>query len=374
MTNILIAVILFSVIVLFHELGHFLLAKANKVGVIEFSLGMGPRIISYVKSDEGSHVKFLGSDQYFEEKEDFMEHTIYSLKMLPFGGSCMMLEEMGERKDDRAFSRKSVWARMSVILAGPLFNIVLAFVLALVLIGYAGYDEACLTNVQPDMPLAEQGFQDGDRITEINGRNIVVNRELMYYIQFHPLSDQPIELKAERDGKEFTAVVTPKLVKDEKGNDVYRLGFAYNNSRTKAGVWNTIKYSAYEVKYWICTTIEGLGQIITGKVSPKEISGPVGIVQTVGDVVNESKADGARQVMLNILAMGILLTANLGVMNLLPILALDGGRMVFLIIEAIRRKPIPEKFENAMNMGGFAMLMVLMVVTLANDILKLFLH
>ncbi len=372
--NILIAVILFSAIILFHELGHFLLAKANKVGVIEFSLGMGPRIISFAKTKEGARVKFFGSGKYFEEHKEFEDHTIYSWKILPFGGSCMMLGEMEEIENDRAFGKKSVWARMAVIFAGPFFNFILAFILALILIGNVGYDEALLTNVKQDMPLAEQGFQDGDKITEINGRNIVVNRELMYYIQFHPLSDEPVELTAERNGKEFSAAVTPKLVKDEKGNDVYRLGFSYNPKRTKASVWQTIQYSAYEVKFWIFTTIESLGQMITGKVSAKEVSGPVGIVQVVGDVVNDSLPGGIRLVVLNILIMGILLTANLGVMNLLPIPALDGGRLLFLIIEAVRRKPLPEKFENYVNVGGFVLLMGLMVLILANDILKLMPH
>lgn len=369
--NILIAILLFSAIILFHELGHFLLAKANKVGVIEFSLGMGPRIISFAKTELGPRVKLFGSGTYFEEHEEYKDHTIYSWKILPFGGSCMMLGEMEDIEDDNAFGKKSVWARMAVIFAGPFFNFVLAFVLALILIGNVGYDEAILTNVKQDMPLAEQGFQDGDKITEINGRNIVVNRELMYYIQFHPLSDEPVELTAVRDGKEISASVTPKLVKDEQGNDVYRLGFSYNSQRTKANVWETVKYSAYEVKFWICTTIESLGQMITGKVSAKEVSGPVGIVQVVGDVVNDSLPGGVRLVVLNILIMGILLTANLGVMNLLPIPALDGGRLLFLIIEAIRRKPLPEKFENYVNVGGFVLLMGLMVLILANDILKL---
>lgn len=373
--NILIAILIFSAIILFHELGHFLLAKANHIGVIEFSLGMGPRIISYAKTEEGGQVKFFGSNKYFEEHTEFEDHTIYSWKILPFGGSCMMLGEMEDVDDDRAFGKKGVLARMSVIFAGPFFNFILAFVLALFLIGFAGYDEPFLTNVVDGMPLAEQGFQDGDKVTEINGRNIVVNRELMYYIQFHPLSEQPVELTVERDGKEFSKVVTPKLVQDEKtGKDVYRLGFSYNGNRTQAGVWDTIKYSAYEVKFWIFTTIESLGQMITGKVSAKEVSGPVGIVQVVGNVVKDSMPGGIGLVTLNMLIIGILLTANLGVMNLLPIPALDGGRLFFLIIEAIRGKPLPEKFENGVNVGGFMLLMALMVLILANDILKLIPH
>ena len=129
-------------------------------------------------------------------------------------------------------------------------------------------------------------------MTEINGRHIVVNRELKNYIQFHPLSDQPIELTVERDGQEITKSVTPRLVKDEEGKEVYRLGFSYNIDRTKAGVWENIKYSAYEVKFWIFTTIESLGQMFSGKVSAKEVSGPVGIVQVVGDVVSDSMPGG----------------------------------------------------------------------------------
>ena len=370
-TNILIAILIFSVIILFHELGHFLLAKANKVGVIEFSLGMGPRIVSFAKIDGGFRLKFFGSSKYFEEHKEFEDHTIYSWKILPLGGSCMMLGEMENLENDKAFGKKSVLARMSIIFAGPFFNFILAFALALCVIGMVGYDKAQITDVEVGMPIEQSGFQDGDIITEINGRNIVVNRELIYYLQFHPLSDGPVELKAERDGKEITATVTPKLVKNDEGQEVYRLGFAYGVGRTKTGLWDTVKYSAYEVKFWICTTMESLWQMITGKVSAKEISGPVGIIHTVGDVVDQSRKDGRKYVWLNIFSMGILLTANLGVVNLFPIPALDGGRLLFLIIEGIRKKPLPEKFESYVNAGGFALLMLLMVFTFANDILNL---
>ncbi len=370
-TNILIAILIFSVIILFHELGHFLLAKANKVGVIEFSLGMGPRIVSFAKTDGGFRLKFFGSSKYFEEHKEFEDHTIYSWKILPLGGSCMMLGEMENLENDKAFGKKSVLARMSIIFAGPFFNFILAFALALCVIGMVGYDKAQITDVEVGMPIEQSGFQDGDIITEINGRNIVVNRELIYYLQFHPLSDAPVELKAERDGKEITATVTPKLVKNDEGQEVYRLGFAYGVGRTKTGLWDTVKYSAYEVKFWICTTMESLWQMITGKVSAKEISGPVGIIHTVGDVVDQSRKDGLKYVWLNIFSMGILLTANLGVVNLFPIPVLDGGRLLFLIIEGIRKKPLPEKFESYVNAGGFALLMLLMVFTFANDILNL---
>lgn len=373
--NIFIAILIFSAIILFHELGHFLLAKANGVGVIEFSLGMGPRIISFAKTSQGKRLTFFKSSQYFEDhKEEYEDHTIYSWKLLPFGGSCMMLGEMEEIENEKAFGKKSVWARMAVIFAGPFFNFILAFVLALVVIGMVGYDKAEITNVEASMPIEEAGFQTGDVITEINGRNIVLNRELIYYLQFHPLSEAPLELTVDRNGMEYRAMVTPRLAKDAEGKEKYRLGFAYGSGRTRTGVWDTIKYSAYEVKFWIWTTVESLGQMISGKVSANDVSGPVGIIQAVGDVVDQSRPDGIKYIWLNVLSMSILLTANLGVMNLLPIPALDGGRLVFLIIEAIRRKPLPEKIENYVNVGGFALLMVLMFVILANDIWKLIPH
>lgn len=369
--NILIAILLFSAIILFHELGHFLLAKANKIGVIEFSLGMGPRILSFAKTRGGMRLKFFKSGKYFEEHEEYQGHTIYSWKILPIGGSCMMLGEMEDIEDKSAFGKKSVPARMSVIFAGPFFNFILAFVLALFVIGMVGYDRAEITNVQPGMPIEEAGFQDGDVITEINGKHIVVNRELIYYLQFHPLTSEEVELTAERGGEEITATVMPIPIKNEAGEEVYRLGFTYGNGRIRTGVWDTIKYSAYEVKFWISTTMQSLWQMVSGKVSADEISGPVGIIHTVGNVVDESRKDGIKYVVLNILSMGILLTANLGVVNLIPIPALDGGRLLFLFIEAIRRKPLPEKVENYVNLGGFALLMVLMVFTFANDIKNL---
>lgn len=369
--NILIAVILFSAIILFHELGHFLFAKANKIAVIEFSLGMGPRIISFAKTDKGCKVKFFASNKYFEDHEEFDDHTIYSWKILPFGGSCMMLGEMEDIQDDRAFGKKSVWARMSVIFGGPFFNFILAFVLSLFVIGIAGHDQATITEIEDNTPMAGSSLQVGDVITSINGQSIYIDRELGSYIQFNPFEEnQSVELVVNRNGQEIKETLVPALVKDKKGNESYKLGFLHGE-RLKTGFFETIKYSAYEVKFWIETTIKSLGMMIRGRVSAKEVSGPVGIVKVVGDVVEQSAPGGKILVLLNVLNMGILLTANLGVMNLLPIPALDGGRLLFLIIEAIRRKPIPEKVDNYITLGGFILLMALMVLILFNDIWKL---
>jgi regulator of sigma E protease len=371
--NILVAILVFSLIIIVHEFGHFIVAKWNKVGVIEFSLGMGPRLISWVKTEKGRKLFFLKSSGFFEEHPEYVEETVYSWKLLPFGGSCMMLGEEEAVEDERAFGKKSVYARMAVIFAGPFFNFILAFVLALFVIGFVGYDRPVVSEVSDDMPMQQAGVEAGDIITEINGTNIVLDRDLSSYFLFHELSDEPVEITINHSGEEKTMTVTPKLVQLEDGTEAYKLGFVHGNvSRTRVGGFALVKYSLYEVKFWITTTVQSLGQMLAGKVSTKDISGPVGIVQYIGETVSESAPSGARIVILSLMNFSIMLTANLGVMNLLPIPALDGGRLLLLIVEWIRRKPINNKVENGINMVGFAILMILMVLILGNDIMKIF--
>ncbi|WP_026835673.1 M50 family metallopeptidase [Eubacterium xylanophilum] len=369
--NIFIAIVLFSAIILFHEFGHFIVAKANKIGVIEFSLGMGPRIISYVKTDEGKVVKFFGSSSFFED-EKFKGHTIYSWKVLPFGGSCAMLGEMEQDlEEEAAFNQKSVGARMAVIFAGPFFNFILAFILAIFVIGLVGWDKAVVTGFSENSAIQEAGIKEGDLITSIDGEKIVVDREISFFLQFNQLEvGKPVQITYERDGKENTVAVNPREQVNKDGTKSVKLGF-FHGQRIKDNVLTILKYSLYEVKFWISTTLKSLYMLASGRVSVKEASGPVGIVKMVGDVVDQSAPEGLLLVVVNVLNMGILLTANLGVMNLLPIPAVDGGRLFLLVIEAIRRKPLPEKIENGINIGGFAFLMLLMVLIMYNDIVKL---
>ena len=370
--SVLLAILVFSVIIIFHEFGHFSLAKINHVGVIEFSLGMGPRIISWASGGEKRHLMFFKPTSFFEEHTEFEGHTIYSWKILPFGGSCLMLGEEEDVDDEHSFSKKSVLARMAIIFAGPFFNFILAFVLSLIVIGYAGHDPAVITGVEKGSPAEAAGMQEGDVITSMGSSSIVVNREVSYYPIFNQLDGSPVNIGIERDGKEMSFDIAPKLEKRADGSETYLFGFYHSAGREKVGFFDTLKYSAYEVKFWIATTLKSLGMMITGRVSTDQISGPVGIVKQVSDVVEESKPEGMATVVMNLLIFSILITANLGVMNLLPIPALDGGRLLFLLIELIIRRPLPRKVETAVNMGGFVLLMGLMVFILANDVIKLF--
>lgn len=428
--NIIWALIIFTLVVVIHEMGHFLLARKNGISVTEFSIGMGPRLCSFVKGE-----------------------TRYSLKLFPIGGSCLMVGEDEISEDPNAFNKKSVWARISVIAAGPIFNFILAFLLSFVVIGFVGYDPALVLNVENNSPAAEAGLKEGDLITSFGGKNITIGRELSNYLQFHQLTEEAIPVTYERDGASHKAVIQPEKrevyllgfnyyngdvapavsglveggameqagvqegdiilsingVEVDNGTEVnqyfnvnpldgsevtlklkrgdgeyetalkpvyagssYRIGMSHNLGRVKTGALGTLKYSLNEVKFWIASTVEGLRQMVTGRASKDDIAGPVGIVEMIGNTYEKSREDGLFYILMNMANISILLTANLGVMNLLPIPALDGGRLVFLLIEAVRGKPIDPEKEGIVHLIGFAALMLLTVFVFFNDISRLF--
>ena len=336
------ALIIFSAIVIFHELGHFLLAKWNGIEVIEFSLGMGPRLLSHVWGD-----------------------TRYSLKLLPIGGSCQMVGEEEASDSAGAFGNKSVWARIAVVAAGPVFNFILAWVLALIIVGSVGYDNT-MVDIIPDSAAAEAGMEDGDQIISINGSRTWLYREVSLYSSLH--QGQTATVVFERNGEKQTVVLTPK----QSDTGAYLYGFSRTVQREKGGALETVGYSCAEIRYWLKATVESLKMLIGGQVGLEEMSGPVGIVSTIGDTYKESRVDGWYYVTMNMIMIAILLSVNLGVMNLLPIPALDGGRLVFLILEAIRGKAIPQEKESMVHFTGFVLLMGLMAVILFSDLHKLF--
>lgn len=379
--NILVAIIIFSVIVVFHELGHFLLAKKNGIEVTEFSLGMGPRLLSTVKGN-----------------------TRYSLKLFPIGGSCMMVGEDGEEDGPGSFGHASVWGRISVVAAGPIFNFILAFVFALVITSVMGYDPPKVLSVEENSPAEEAGLQVGDIITSFQGKPISIGRDISLYESLYGMQQDQIKMTVKRDGKKIdlnfkaasekkymlgfsyvpdgkpeitevfvdgammkagvlagdviTAVdgtkvstgeelqtylgehplgenaVTITVSRDGKEKEFtvqptvrtqVSTGFVYNLYREKTNFFGVLKYSAVEVRYWISSTIDSLGLLIKGTFRVNDLSGPVGIVDAIGSSVEEAKSEGTVVMWMQMFYWAILLSANLGVMNLLPLPALDGG-------------------------------------------------
>ena len=341
--GIILAILVFGIIVFIHELGHFLLAKANKIRVDEFSLGMGPRLLSFVKGE-----------------------TRYSLKLLPLGGSCMMGEDDVDDMSEGSFNSKSVWARMSVVVAGAVFNFLLALIFSMIVIGYTGYDEPVISGVVEGFPAQEAGLQEGDRIVKMNNKKINIWREISYYNMFHP--GETVDIVYERDGEQYETTITPK--KDEDGN--YLIGITSPSQYEKANLLTATQYGVYEVKFWICTTLESLKMLVMGDVGVDQLSGPVGIVSVVDETYQQSKSYGVIIVIMQMLNIGILLSANLGVMNLLPLPALDGGRLVFMIVEAIRGKRVPPDKEGWVHGIGMILLLALMAFVMFNDVKKLF--
>lgn len=341
--SIIVALLIFGLLIFFHELGHFLLAKRGGIGVTSFSLGMGPAIFK----------KQIGE-------------TEYCLRILPFGGSCAMVGEDEDCDAENAFNKKGVWTRISVVAAGPVFNFILALVGSAIMILCIGIDKPVVMEVMGDYPAYEAGLLAGDEIISMNGRNIGVYRDVSLYIQLH--QGETVELVYERGGQRYETTIVPKLSED----GYYLMGITGGAYSKCVNPLEVVKYAGCEVGYWIHMVFDSLKMMVSGQVRREDVGGPVRIVSMIGETYEQSAKISAFAVFINMLNMVIFLSANLGVMNLLPIPALDGGRLVFLLIEAITRKRVPADKEGYIHLAGFAVLMALMVMILFNDISLMF--
>ena len=342
--NIVIALIIFGIIVLIHEFGHFLFAKLSGVKVVEFSVGMGPRIFSVKGKD-----------------------TKYSLKLLPLGGSCAMYGEDDDEDAPGSFNSAPLFGRIATIAAGPIFNFILAFLVAIFIVANVGVDKPVISGFVSGLPAESSGLMAGDEIKEINGKKVDFYRNVSTYLFLNQGKD--IVLTVKRNGNEEKTVNISPVYSEE--NSQYMIGIRSSGYQKLNNPLEIIKYSVLEVKFTISMTVESLAHLIKGKVDVGEVSGPVGIVSMIGDTVNESKPYGIFVVLLSLSQMVLLLSANLGVMNLLPLPALDGGRLIFLFLEAIFRRPLNRKIEGYIHLAGFAFLMLLMVFVMFNDIRKI---
>jgi regulator of sigma E protease len=345
--NSVLAVLILGGIILFHELGHFIFAKLSGIEVTEFSLGMGPRLLSLKKGE-----------------------TRYSLKLLPFGGSCAMLGEDEDAEGDRAFNNKPVFNRIAVVAGG---QGLLAFLLSLVIVGCAGgFYEPVVVGVEKGYPAEQVGILPGDVITKVNHRSVHSYRDLTPYLTAHPHQDVTITWKhTDENGKteKRSAKITPVYI-DRTGQSM--IGVRFDATLQKiTNPAQLVVQSVYEVEHWIGYVFDSIHLMFVGKVTADDISGPVGIVTTIDHTVEQAASAGKTVVAVVLMNFAVLLSANLGVMNLLPLPALDGGRLVFLIIEAIRRKPIDREKEGTIHAVGMIVLLVLMVFILFNDVRKL---
>ena len=363
------AILVLGGIVLFHEFGHFLAARLFGVGVVEFSVGFGPRLLSHVSKKSG---------------------TRSSLKLFPLGGSCAMMGELEDEETEAgeerlentgaagkdtagellggSFLEQSPIARFCIIAAGPVFNFILAYVLAVVILSWAGYDAPVLVGTTEGQPAQEAGMAAGDVITAIEGRSIHFSRDIQLYNLTGDGSPMEVAYKRyeEASGRweERSTVLTPIEISGQ-----HYFGFQLAGYRQPVeSVPRLFLYGVYEVQFWIRSVIDSLKLMAAGRVSGDDIAGPVRIVTIIDETVEQNLSYGFVTVIMNLFNLTVMFSANLGVMNLIPIPALDGGRLLFILIEMIFRRPVNRKIENAMILTGMALLMTFMAVVLWNDI------
>lgn len=334
-----VAVLIFCILIFVHELGHFIAAKALGIRVHEFAIGMGPKLFSRQKGE-----------------------TLYSVRLLPVGGFCALEGEDQTSSDERALSNKPAWAKLIVLAAGAFMNLLLGLLLLFCLYGTAqGITVPEVAIVETGSAAEAAGLLPGDEIIRFHGRRIHVAGDL--YWEKSRMAEEETEIVVLRAGKRQTFTIRPQTSADGTSLGI-RLGYRENSPllTIKTGFFNTVFYARVVLETFI--------DLLRGRVAFSNMSGPVGIVSEIGAAVQDTVQSGWVG-FLNLLQLTVLLTVNLGVFNLLPIPALDGGRIFFVLVEMIRRKKLPPEKEGMVHMIGFALLILLSVVIAYMDVIKL---
>ena len=378
MLRILIALLVLNVLVMIHEFGHFIAAKLCGVKVNEFAIGMGPKLIAWGKGE-----------------------TRYSVRLLPIGGFCAMEGEdegaptpaaLGGNADrevensniGRSFNDKNVWQRILIVLAGPVMNLLLGFILLLVQYGalqdvHPAYGEVLfptttIARIEESTPAYQSGLRAGDTILEINGRRILMDTDMSMEMQndadgvFRMVVRRTVDGKSE---KVLLDAVKFALEKDEKTGQQY-IRYDYSLLGVPRTFGNTISHAAKQevsIATIVCRTLIDL---IQGDYGLNDLSGPVGTVDVIADALGDVATGNSLAGWRSMILLMVLITVNLGVFNLLPLPALDGGRLIFLVWEAITRKPLSQKYEAWVHFAGIVLLMLLMLLITYSDITKLF--
>lgn len=337
---ILLTLLIFGMIIFLHECGHFVMAKLNHVKVNEFALGMGPKLFSFGKGE-----------------------TKYSLRILPFGGYVSMEGEDSESQDERAFCKKKVGSRFLIVVAGALMNLILGFII--LCITYIP-QEHIATNViygfQDDAISNQSGLQAGDEIIKINGNRIFTDSDITF--EMYQSDSAVMDFVVKRDGEKVHLEQVEFMTQPGEEGEPDQLYIDFIIVAKKNNFFSGVKYSFNKSISLGKLVWASLGDLITGKVGFDQLSGPVG----VGSAVGEAVSYGWESVMMLI----AFLTINVGIFNLLPLPALDGGRLLFIVIEAIFRKPVPAKYEAYIHAVGLVLLLALMIFVTFKDIVNLF--
>ncbi|MGN0665115.1 MAG: RIP metalloprotease RseP [Huintestinicola sp.] len=340
--SILCAILIFGIIVIVHEFGHYIVAVKSGIEVCEFAIGMGPAIF---------------------KKQG--KHTLFTVRLLPLGGFCQMGEDE-EAVDENSFRSKPVSRRIAVIAAGAVMNLILGFILGFVYLIAAGkVTTSVVAEITPDTEFSRCGIQLGDRIIKVNGSTVFTAGDIVY--QLRNDEDGILDFTVKRDGEimDFDDVVFTVTVNPETGNRTLKYDFKVLSEKTS--IKNIFSGACRKFAYDARLIVMSLADLVRGKYGLNDLQGPVGIVSAISGNAQQYGFDIAY-----LLELAMLISVNVGIFNLLPLPALDGGRLVFLIIEAIRRKAIKSETEGIVHFVGFALLMFLMAAVTFNDVKNLF--
>ena len=384
--KILAAIFVFGIIILVHELGHFLMCKLMGVRVNEFAIGMGPKLLSFGKKE-----------------------TAYTLRLFPIGGFCAMEgedegaptpsaiggnadraeedggepalpdeEEAPAEPDPRAFPNKKVWRRILIVVAGAAMNLVLGYVLLVAYYGIftvpdasgkARFSSTIIASLPETAVSYQTGLRPGDEIVKIDGKRTVTDSDIVMIMQSDEDGIMDMTVRRAVDGKKKTVLLKGVQFQLEVGeNGKNRLIYDFKVLGIEKTVWSTL-VQAGKMEYSVATMIwRSLGDLITGKYGINDLSGPVGTMDIIGDAVAGANTSEG---MMTLIMLVVMITVNGGIFNLLPLPALDGGRLIFLLFEGIFRRPVPAKYEGMVHFIGLMLLLLLMVVVTFSDIWKI---
>lgn len=338
--TVIIAILIFGFLIFIHEFGHYTAARIFNVGINEFALGMGPKILKKTSKKTG---------------------IVYSLRLLPIGGFVSMVGEDEDSDDENALNNKPVWQRMIIVCAGAFMNVLVGVLVVLVIVCSS---KLLATNVIAEFNegsvLQEQGLMEKDRIVQIGNQTVYTARDLSEAIMFNGV--EPVDVTVVRNGKK-TVIKNVEFPKIAQGKLVFgRADFGvYGEEKTFLSV---VKHTYFYSKSTVNMIWKSLLYLVSGKVGVDQMSGPIGVTSAIGDAAKSGLG--------SLLDLCSMLALNLGVFNMLPFPALDGGRFVFMLYELIFRKPVKREVEGYIHFAGLCLLMLLMLVVGFNDIGKLF--
>ena len=343
--SIIIAILIFGFLILIHEFGHYIMARTFKVGIKEFAIGMGPKLISKTSKKTG---------------------IAYSLRWIPIGGFVSMDGEDEENESPSSLNKKPVWQRFLIMVAGSVMNLIFGFILVGILVGMMANSlgNTTVSRISETYETVENRLEVGDKIISINGERVHTAYDLSYTMYRDGKKTNTVVV--ERDGKKvtLTGITFYETLTDEEGKEYTSLVFSVE--REKFGVGTFFKHTFNRSVTTVEMIWESVIDLISGKYGIDQMSGPVGITNEIGKAAKTN--DGG----ISLINLTAIIALNLGVMNLLPLPALDGGRILFLIIEGIRRKPLKPEVEGYIHFAGMVLLLLLMLIISFKDVIKLF--